>query len=427
MQNMDREKLLHRLELRKQQSLHHSPHIPGPPSPSLYYHHVANQLNEDDPLFLQLRDHSKNDEILTNWRCGSLNIPRNIPMRLIRMPEKHQYALLRSIGGDGTACGKLWAPALVFPLILADETTIIYKKLYQWISKQNILEIGAGWAGTPSLTAYRLGAAQVMITDGEDVMIQCAQVNIAAELSSYNIAPSGKLSAHVLRWGNPSDAAAILSAAGIPSIDCIIGCDCIYDTATVANLFNSIASDLNCDHVIFCWETRDHRYDAEETFFQQLLCQYSFRMKYFTSSLLSDLSYHTVSSEIQTACDEIRSYLDSYQSGASLSSSFSAGGGGGTADFAREQSYERNDINLLFAERWVPVSQDSPFNSPVGAKEREKMKERVLSQALAEEKSSKSEAWQRKESKKGCDGDDDQEEQEEGSAASDHAAAARRK
>jgi hypothetical protein len=402
---MDREKLLQRLELRKQQSLHHSSHIPSLPPPSLYYHHVANQLTDDDPLFYQFRD--RKEEILANWRCGSLNIPRNIPMRLIRMPEKHQYALLRSIGGDGTACGKLWAPALVFPLILADETTIIYRKLYQWIHQQNILEIGAGWAGTPSLTAFRLGATNAIITDGEDVMIQCARVNIAAELSSHHISLSGKLSAHVLRWGNTSDATAILSAAGIPSVDCIIGCDCIYDATTVANLFNSIVNDFNCDRVILCWETRDHRYDAEETFFQQLLCQYSFRMKYFTSSLLSDLSYHTISPEIQAACDEIRSYLDSYQSG--TSSSFSSSSYSSSqhqhqhqSSFEKEQSYERNDINLLFAERWLPASLDSPFNSPVRAREREKTKERVLSQA-EEKKSSKTEAGEKKDSKKCCE------------------------
>lgn len=413
---MDREKLLQRLELRKQQSLHHSPHIPSLPPPSLYYHHVVNQLTEDDPLFANMED-QKDHEILTNWRCGSLNIPRNIPMRLIRMPEKHQYALLRSIGGDGTACGKLWAPALVFPLILADETTIIYKKLYQWIHKQNMLEIGAGWAGTPSLTAFRLGATNAIITDGEDVMIQCARVNIAAELSSYNLSPSGKLSAHVLRWGNTSDATAILSAAGIPSIDCIIGCDCIYDTTTVVNLFNSIANDLNCDRVIFCWETRDHRYDAEETFFQQLLCQYSFRMKYFTSSLLSDLSYHTISPEIHAACDEIRSYLDSYQSSSSFSSSSASQQ---QSAFEKEQSYQRNDINLLFAERWFPASVDSPFNSPVRAREREKVKEKVLAE---EKKCSRSETWPSKESKHCFD---DWEGESESSHVSDHAADARK-
>jgi hypothetical protein len=400
----DREKLLHRLEQRKRRGSGSGLAPPSLPSPPSYFNPVVNQLYEDDPVFDQIALlHSASgsmyqyraDEILANWRCGSLNIPSYPPMRLIRMPEKHQYALLRSIGGDGTACGKIWAPALVFPLLLADDSSIIYRKIFPWIHSSNVLEIGAGWAGVPALTASRMGATRAIITDGEDVMIQCAQVNIIAELSAQSTlgSPVGGLSASILRWGNASDASAILTSLQLPSIDCVIGCDCIYDTATIVQLFNSIVRDLKCPRVIFCWETRDHRYDAEETFFQQLLFQYSFRIQYFTSSLLSDLSDHSVAQppEIRLACEEIRSYLDNHQSSQSS-----------PAGDKTKGVQSPNDINLLLAERWLPQVSSS---SPVKVRQRDEREAMERSLSRAEEKAatvSQREIFLRKDSKKEC-------------------------
>jgi hypothetical protein len=411
----DREKLLLRLEQRKRRGSG-SGLVPSLPSPPSYFNPVVNQLSEDDPVFDQLAElpsasgsmyQYRADEILANWRCGYLNIPRALPMRLIRMPEKHQYALLRSIGGDGTACGKIWAPALVFPLILADESSIIYRKIFPWIHSSNVLEVGAGWAGVPTLVASRMGAANAIITDGEDVMIQCAHINIIAELSAQKTfhsssSPRGDLSASILRWGNASDASAILSSRQLTSIDCVIGCDCIYDTATIVQLFNSIVHDLKCHRVIFCWETRDHRYDAEETFFHQLLFQYSFRIQYFTSTLLSDISEQQTASssgppaEVHLACEEIRSYLDNREPSQPMSS----------PPDREKGAQSGNDLNFLLAERWIPrVS--SPVKVRRDEGERQAM-ERSLSQA-EEKASSQKERFIRKDSKKesggerGCD------------------------
>jgi hypothetical protein len=311
----EKERLNQRIQERKRRGS--GGKIPSIPPVPKYYCHVTNRIEEDDILLISLDPRDAKD-FVTIWRFGSLQLPGQLPIRLYRMPEKNQYALLRPNGGDGTACGKLWGPALAFPLFQSYQDLPPFQIIKTWIKNAFVLELGAGWGGTAGVAASRMGAAKVAVTDGEPVMVQCLTRNMVAEsttrqqLSTRTLDPH--LTAHILRWGSAYDASSVLTACGEIACDVVLGCDCIYDAETVQMMITTITAHLKCSRVIFCWETREHRYDAEDAFLHSILNS-GFRIRYQTASLLNDLTLLPATENMRDVITEVRSQLDDIHGG----------------------------------------------------------------------------------------------------------------
>ena len=215
------------------------------------------------------------------------------------------------------------------------------------------MEVGAGWCGTAGITAYRMGAASVAITDGEEVMVECLGVNAAAAVgirlgvSKISTSPrpnsvypvvadddgdgwgdthrwsdsdpvqlNSPLTAHRLIWGRRDDANELFMTTGNGDnerCDLVVGCDCIHDANAVENLIVTIATHLNCSRVILCWESTWMRMEGEELFLRRM-GEHGYKLRYYTASVLADLLLIR-DDDIDRICEEMRSmHLESSDS-----------------------------------------------------------------------------------------------------------------
>jgi predicted nicotinamide N-methyase len=359
MEPKNRERLLERVKERKRSYDSGIPSLPNPPS---YYMPETNHINDDDEILELMKTLPTNFKAI--WRKGSIELPAlESPILLYRMPQQHQKTLLRN-GGDATGCGKVWAAGLLFPVFSIAHDYPINRILKEWVRSSFVVEVGAGWSGTAGITAYRMGAAEVALTDGEEVMVECLSVNAAAAVgidmegtkvstsprpnSVYPIfehddyehggrgydssvpirfqcddaqgegAPvelNSPLTAHRLRWGYSRDAYDLFQTTShtVAKCDLVIGCDCIHDANCVEELLVMIVQHLKCDRVVLCWESSWQRMDGEELFMKRML-DFGFRLRFFSSSVLADMA-QLHDSDIEKICEEIRSvHLESAES-----------------------------------------------------------------------------------------------------------------
>lgn len=348
MEPKQRERILERVRERKRS---YDIGIPSLPNPPKYYTSEVEHIEDDDEIFQVLETLPIRFKEI--WRRGSIEMPGlEAPIFLYRMPQYHQKVLLRN-GGDATGCGKVWGAGLIFPVFSVARDSPIHRILSGWIRSSFVVEVGSGWSGTAGITAYRMGASTVALTDGEEVMVESLGVNAAAavgmEMSGVKISTSPRpnsvypitegdgnakaeerfwvpedevrlnspLTAHRLRWGHNSDCEELFRTAVHAGMrrkcDLVVGCDCIHDANSVDSLLLTISQHLDCDRIFLCWESTWQRMDGEDLFLRRLL-ELGYRIKYSSASVLADLAL-LHDDDVDSICAEIRSeHLESKES-----------------------------------------------------------------------------------------------------------------
>lgn len=100
------------------------------------------------------------------------------------------------------------------------------------VANKNVLELGCG-AAVAGLTASKLGAAHVILTDGNEAVITRAQASLQKNGCSQNT------SACVLLWGTSPPTPPSLSP------DTVLCCDCAYDPSSHDALVSTIKQQLH--------------------------------------------------------------------------------------------------------------------------------------------------------------------------------------
>lgn len=216
------------------------------------------QAEEEDEIILEYYQTKK-------FKKKVFHMPGvNADMALYTLEKAEQFALIKS-HGDPTAVGKIWGPSKILPLLLLSKNKLSEILMGRnWFTSQKVVEIGCGWAGTAGMAAFRLGARHVILTDGEDVMVQSLSLNAAVEQSKHNKLSEkdpNHLSASVLRWGNNEDSRQVLQALEASAVDTVIGCDVFYCDPDA--LAMTVADHLCCRRLCLCWERRSHIIDME--------------------------------------------------------------------------------------------------------------------------------------------------------------------
>lgn len=103
------------------------------------------------------------------------------------------------------------------------------------VASKAVLELGAG-TGLAGLAAAQLGAAHVLLTDGNERSVRVLDRNIALCPDDVR----ARVSSQLLRWS-----ADIASAACVPgSFDCVLAADVAYSAKFVGALFDAVAAAL---------------------------------------------------------------------------------------------------------------------------------------------------------------------------------------
>ena len=279
------------------------------------------EVSDDDVSFLG-REAPPNFK--EQWRKGHISLPGVLsPFRLFSMESRLLFSMIRSTG-DPTAVGKLWSPSIFLSLVLSCSFNIVKPLIEKhWFRGNSIVEVGAGWAGVPGLVLGRLGARNVILTDGEMVMVDNLQLNAIAEertLAEFQTSNEHACitSAQLLRWGNVEDARNLLRNANLSKMDVLVACDALY--AEPEALLNTASELLRCNRLLLCWESRPHRIDEENKFFSLLpTLGYINRVIYVRDALshiqkdpqiLQDGIY---SSQLRDACVCVRNHMDNQQ------------------------------------------------------------------------------------------------------------------
>jgi SAM-dependent methyltransferase len=99
-------------------------------------------------------------------------------------------------GGSGKTGETVWNSGLLLTRFL-DELSDRRRDFW---SRQRVLELGAG-AGLSSIAAYKLGAKQVLCTDGNPEVLELAQVNIERNCDNALSDRCSGIESKLLRWG----------------------------------------------------------------------------------------------------------------------------------------------------------------------------------------------------------------------------------
>eukprot|EP01052_Picozoa_sp_SAG31_P000038 SAG31_NODE_2_length_46263_cov_45.908043_8_plen_187_part_00 len=142
-----------------------------------------------------------------------------------------------------------------------------------------MIELGAG-LGVVALAVAALGAAKVIATDGDAIVLPSLESNLHENSSSLGI-PSSVLAAHFLSWGDADGAVALLHEAdggGFPP-DVIVAADVVFGSDV--QVWNQLLCTL--DMLTTCCRADAHetgstllllaqttRYPRERVFFQKL-------------------------------------------------------------------------------------------------------------------------------------------------------------
>lgn len=109
------------------------------------------------------------------------------------------------------------------------------------VAGEDVLELGAG-CGLCGLTAARVGAARVFLTDNEPEVLALLRANVE------KYAREGAVVAD-LSWASRGDEAALAAAAGRATWRVIVGADVVYWSHAVPLLFDSVSRLLAPDGV----------------------------------------------------------------------------------------------------------------------------------------------------------------------------------
>jgi len=145
----------------------------------------------------------------------------------------------------------LWNSCLLLTRLL--DVLNINSNCKETFKDQTVLELGVG-TGAASIAAYKMGAKQVIATDGNPEVVALAQRNIVANIDADADMNSNNKSikAEQLNWG-------FMDAIDYSNVaDFIIGSDLTYNSGTWKILAETIATILKPKTGIFLYLTLGH-------------------------------------------------------------------------------------------------------------------------------------------------------------------------
>eukprot|EP01045_Picozoa_sp_COSAG04_P000195 COSAG04_NODE_4_length_52282_cov_12.667133_31_plen_345_part_00 len=132
-----------------------------------------------------------------------------------------------------------WSIAQFSGVVLWDAATILARWMHgcapEVFRGQRVLELGSGSTGLPGLTAWRLGAAHVTLSDYIPELVGQLGRNLARCREQAGAGGGGGLEARTLDWSRvAAEGAAALGDDCGPGFDLAIGCEVIYEVEHAA-------------------------------------------------------------------------------------------------------------------------------------------------------------------------------------------------
>lgn len=147
--------------------------------------------------------------------------------RKIAIPGRRPLSIREDFGGDSGLGGTIWDPTFHLIAILA-------RKSAELLKGKRVVELGSG-CGALGLSALRLGAGEVLMTERGDEMLDHLKDNVSENVT---LEEKERVKVEELDWALATEDPRLVAALN-PPFDLIVASECVYDAGIVGSFLET--------------------------------------------------------------------------------------------------------------------------------------------------------------------------------------------